>query len=221
MATIFSFDIHRPVKIHKWCQKWALVLYRFPGLFSLELNVQYGRWWASWILMFGLVKIQEMIPGNKHILLKTSFSCEIQQVIWVIRLKPEKNGIGRWWPSWILIFKLIKIQKWCQKWALYATFSMKSDVTRVSMTIYFKVTFSIWLQAVIWILMVGLVKIQKRCPKSIPHAKISWKSGITQLSISICFQVTFPIWPPAAILDFGFSQIPPPFSRRSWGLIFF
>ena len=69
--------------------------------------------------------------------------------------------------------------------------------------------------------MVGLVKIQKRCQKWILHAKISRKGGITQLSMSTCFQVTFPIWPPAAILDFGFSQIPPPFSRGSWGLNFF
>ena len=69
--------------------------------------------------------------------------------------------------------------------------------------------------------MVGLVKIPKRGQKWILHAKISKKSGITQLSISICFKVTFPIWPPAAILDFGFSQIPPPFSRGSWGLNFF
>ena len=72
-----------------------------------------------------------------------------------------------------------------------------------------------------WILMVGLVKLQKRCQKWVLHAKISRKSGIAQLSISICFQVTFPIWPPAAILEFGFSQIPPQFSRGSWGLIFF
>ena len=72
-----------------------------------------------------------------------------------------------------------------------------------------------------WILMIGLVKIQKRCQKWILHAKISRKSGITQLSISICFQVTFPIWPPAAIFAFGFSQIPPTFSRGSWGLFFF
>ena len=69
-----------------------------------------------------------------------------------------------------------------------------------------------------WILMVGLVKIQKRGQKWILHAKISRKCRITQLSILICFKVTFPIWPPAAITDFGFSQIPPPFSRGSWGL---
>ena len=78
--------------------------------------------------MFGLVKIQEMIPGNQHILLKTSFSCEIQQVIWVLWLKTERTEIVRWRPSWILIFGLIKIQKWYQKWALYATFSRKSDI---------------------------------------------------------------------------------------------
>ena len=72
-----------------------------------------------------------------------------------------------------------------------------------------------------WILMVGLVKIQKWCQKWILHAKISRKNGITQLLIQFCFQVTFPIWPPAAILDFGFSQIPPPISRGSWGLDFF
>ena len=113
-----------------------VISYRFPWLFSLGLNFQYGRGWPSWILMFGLVKIQEMIPGNKHILLKTSFSCEIQQVVWVIWLKTEKNGICRWRPSWILIFRLIKIQKWCQKCALYTTFSKKNDITLVSMTIY-------------------------------------------------------------------------------------
>ena len=72
-----------------------------------------------------------------------------------------------------------------------------------------------------WISIVGLVKMQKWCQKWILHAKISRKCGITRLSISICFQVTFPIWPPVAILDFGFSQIPPPFSRGSWGLHFF
>ena len=71
-----------------------------------------------------------------------------------------------------------------------------------------------------WILMVGLVKVQKRCQKWILHVKISRKNGITQLSIWFCFQVTFPIWPPAAILDFGFSQIPPLFLRGSWGLFF-
>ena len=85
----------------------------------------------------------------------------------------------------------------------------------------FKLHFQYGCRRPSWILMVGLVKIQKRCQKWILHAKISRKSGITQLSISICFQVTFPIWPAAAILDFGFSQIPPPFSRGSWGLYFF
>ena len=144
----------RLVKLHKWCRKWALcaminkksdITPVSRTIFFLELNFQYGRLWPSWILMFGLVKIQEMIPGNKHILLKTSFSCEIQQVIWVICLKTEKNGIGRWY----LIFRLIKIQKWCQKWALYATFSRKSDITRGFLPIYLKVTFSIWPQATI------------------------------------------------------------------------
>ena len=43
----------------------------------------------SSFLMFGLIKIQEMIPGNKYILLRTRFSCEIQQVIGVIWLKTE------------------------------------------------------------------------------------------------------------------------------------
>ena len=126
-----------------------VVLQQFLGPFSFKVHFQYDHRWPSWIWMFGLVKIQEMIPGNKHILLKTRFSCEIQQVIWVIGLKTEKNEIGRWRPSWILIFRLIKIQKWCQKLALYTTFSRKSDITRVSMTIYFQVTFSIWPQAAI------------------------------------------------------------------------
>ena len=138
--------------------------------------------------MFGLVKIQEMIPGNKHILLKTSFPCEIQQVIWVIWRKTKKKGIGRWWPSWILIFRLIKLQKLCQKWALYATFSRKSDSKWVSLTIYLKVTFSVWPQAAIlnidgW---TGQnTKTDARNGFSMPN--ISRKNVITQLSISICF----------------------------------
>ena len=36
-----------------------------------------------------------------------------------------------------LIFRLIKMQKGYQKRAPYATFSRQSDITRVSMTIYF------------------------------------------------------------------------------------
>ena len=81
--------------INELCVQWLIgkvILYRFPGLSSFELNFQYGRrWWPSSILMFGLVKIQEMIPGNKDILLKTSFSREFQQVIWVTWLKTEKK----------------------------------------------------------------------------------------------------------------------------------
>ena len=34
--------------------------------------------------------------------------------------KQKKMKFGRWQPSWILIFRLIKIQNLCQKWALYA-----------------------------------------------------------------------------------------------------
>ena len=168
-----------------------------------------------------LVKIQEMIPGNKHILLKTSFSCEIQQVIWIIWLKTETNGIGRWRPSWILMFRLIKIKNDARN-----RLSMPHLVGKVILHGFlwpftFKLHFQYGRRRPSWILMVGLVKIQKRCQKWILHAKISGKSGITQLSISICAEVIFPIWPPAAILDCGFSQIPPPFSRGSWGLIFF
>ena len=37
----------------------------------------------------------------------------------------------------------------------------------------------------------------------------------------INFLITFLIWPPAAILDFGFSQIPPLFSRGHGSSIFF
>ena len=162
-----------------------------------------------------------MIPGNKHILLKSSFSCEIQQVICAIWLKTEKNGIGRWRPSWILISRIIKIQKWCQKWALHTTLSRKSDITRVLWPFTFKLHFQYGRWRPSWILMVRLVKMPKRGQEWILHAKSSRNSGITQLSISICFKVTFPIWLPAAILDFGFSQIPPPFSRGSWGLNLF
>ena len=202
-----------------------VVLHQFLGPFSFEVHFQYDhRWRPSLIKMFGLVKIQEMIPGNKHILLKTSFSCEMQQVIWVHVVygsKQKKNEIGRWRPSWVSIFRLIKIQKWWQKSALYATFSSKSDITRFLWPFTFKLHFQYGRRRPSWIFMVGLVKMQKRGQKWILHAKISRKSGITQHSMSICFQDTFPIWPPAAILDFGFSRIPPPFSRGSWGLNFF
>ena len=249
-----------------------------------------------------------------------SFWCDIQQGQWIEWLKSENNRNDRWRPCLVLIFRPVKIQKWCQKWALYAIINRKSDIIPVSRTIFFGVKFSIWPFVAIlnfdvwarqntrndtrkythiaeneflvwnsviwviwiktekmelvdgghleflyldskykndarnglsmphlvgkvishgllwpftlklhfqygrrrppWILMAGLVKIQKRCQKWILYAKICRKSGITELSISICFKVTFPIWPPAAILDFGFSQIPPPFSRGSWGLIF-
>ena len=172
--------------------------------------------------MIGLVKIQEMIPGNKHILLKTSFSCEIQQVLWVIWLKTEKK------------MELVDgghLEFW------YLDSSKHKNVARngLSMPLLvgkvilhgflwpftFKLHFQYGHRRPSWILMAGLVKIQKRCQKWILYAKISRKSGITQLSTWICFQITLPIWPPAAILDFGFSQIPPPFLRGSWELIFF
>ena len=95
-----------------------MILYSFPGLFTLELNFQYGHWCPSWI--------------------------------WVIWLNTEQNGIGRLRPSWIWYLDSSKFKKkWCQKWALYAIFSRKSDITRISMTIYFEVTFSIWPQAAI------------------------------------------------------------------------
>ena len=171
--------------------------------------------------MFGLVKIQEMIPGNKHILLKTSFSCEIQQVIWVIWLKTEKMELvdGGHLEFWYLDSSKYKNDSG-------NGLSMPHLVWKVILHGFLwpftlKLHFQYGRRRPSWILMVGLIKIQKRCQKWILHAKISRKSGITQLSMSICFQVTFPIWPPAAILDCGFSQIPPPFSRGSWGLIFF
>ena len=69
-----------------------VVLHQFLGPFSFEVHFQYDhRWRPSLIKMFGLVKIQEMIPGNKHILLKTSFSCEMQQVIWAYMLYMAQN----------------------------------------------------------------------------------------------------------------------------------
>ena len=169
--------------------------------------------------MFGLVNVQEMIPANKHILLKTSFSCGIQKVKWVIWLKTEKNEIGRWRPFWYLDSSKYKNDA-------RNGLSMSHLVGKVILHGFlwpftFKLHFQYGRRRPSWILMFGLVKIQKRGQKWILHAKISRKSGITQLSISICFKVTFPIWPPAAILDFGFSHIRPPFSRGSWGLNFF
>ena len=47
------------------------------------------------------------------------------------------------------MFRLFKIQKWCQKWTFHATFSRKSGITWVPMSICFKVMFSIWLPVAI------------------------------------------------------------------------
>ena len=72
-----------------------------------------------------------------------------------------------------------------------------------------------------WILMVGQVKIQKRYQKWLLHAIISRKSVLHSFRCQFVFTLHFqyvhrrPFW----ILDF--SQIPPPFSRGSWGLNFF
>ena len=117
-----------------------VILYRFPGLFSLECNFQYGRCWPSWILMFGLVKIQEMIPGNKHILLKTSFSCESQQVIWVIWLKTEKMELvdGDHLEFWYL-----DSSKYIQKWALYDHL-LKSYIFNISAGVHLEFWWLDW-----------------------------------------------------------------------------
>ena len=147
----------RPVKIHKWCQKWALcaIINSKSDIIPVSRTIFFGVKFSTagghlefWCL--GSSEYKKWYHwGNKHILLKTSFLFEIQQVGGTYMAQNRKNGIGRWRPSWILIFWVIKIQKWCQKWALYATCSRKSDITRVSMTIYFQVTFSIWPQAAI------------------------------------------------------------------------
>ena len=123
--------------------------------------------------------------------------------------KQKKNGIDRWWPS--------KYNNNARNGLSIPHLVGKVILHGFLWPFTLKLHFQYGRRRPSWILMVGLVKIQKRCPKWILHAKISKKSGITQLSISICFQVTFPIWPLAAIFDLGFSQIPPPFSRGSWG----
>ena len=168
--------------------------------------------------MFGLVKIQEMIPGNKYILPKTSFSCEIQQLILVILLKKMALVDGGHLEIWYS--NSSKYNHDARNWLSMPYLVGKVILHGFPWPFTFKLYFQYGRRRPSWLLMVGLVKIQNGCQKRILHAKISRKSGITQLSISICFQVTFPIWPPAAILDFGFSQIPPPFSRGSWGLNF-
>ena len=142
-----------------------VIWYRFPGLFSLDLNFQFGRWWPSWNQMFGLVKIQEMIPGNKHILLKTSFSCEIQQVIWVIWLKTEKMELVDGGP---LEFRYLDSSKY--KNGARNGLSMPHLVGKVILHRFlwpftFKLHFQYGRRRPSWILMVGLVKIQKRYQK--------------------------------------------------------
>ena len=113
-----------------------VVLHPFLGPFSCEVHFQYDHWPQSWIQMFGLVKILEMIPGNKHILLKMSFLCEIQLVIWVIWLKTEKMELvdGCHLEFWYLDSSKYKNDA---RNGLSTTFSRKGDITLVSMTIYF------------------------------------------------------------------------------------
>ena len=45
-------------------------------------------------------------------------------------------------PSWILMFSLAKIQKWCHKQASHATFTRKSGITQVFMSIYLSYIFN-------------------------------------------------------------------------------
>ena len=72
------------------------MIYRKSYIITVSRTIFFGVKFSIWPLVaflnfdIGLVKIQKMIPENKHILLKTSFSCEIQQVISVIWLKTEK-----------------------------------------------------------------------------------------------------------------------------------
>ena len=163
-----------------------------------------------------------MIPGNKHILLKNEF------LMWI---SASNMGYMAQNGKKMELVDGGHLEFLCLDSSKYKTdarngLSMPHLIGKVILQGFlwpftFKLHFQYGRTWPFWILMVGLVKIQKWCQKWILHAKISRKSGITQLSISICFQVTFPIWPPAAILDFGYSQIPPPFSRGSWGLNFF
>ena len=165
--------------------------------------------------------MQDMIPANKHILLKTSFLCELQQVIWVYGSRQKKMELVDCGHLEFWYLDSSKYKNDARNGLSMPHLKGKVILHGFLWPFTFKLHFQYGRRQPSWILMVGLVKIQKRCQKWILHAKICRKSGITLLSISICFQVTFPIWPPEAILDFGFSQIPPPFSRGSWGLNFF
>ena len=65
-----------------------------------------------------------------------------------------------------------------------------------------------------------LPKYTKGVINRLPMPHLVRKMVLHRFFMSIYFKF-YSIWPPAAILDFGFSKILPPFSRRSWELIFF
>ena len=135
--------------------------------------------------MFGLVKIQEMIPGNKHIVLKTSFSCEIQQVIWVICLKTEKMELvdGGHLEFWYLDSS--KYKNDARNGLSIPHLVGKVILHGFQWPFTFKLHFQCGRRRPSWILMVVLVKIQKRCQKWILHAKIKEKWYYTAFEVNL------------------------------------
>ena len=102
-----------------------------------------------------------MIPGNKHILLKTSFPYEIQQVIWVIWLKTEKMELVN---SGHFEFWYLDSSKYtnCAKNGLPMPHLVGKVILHGFLWPFtFKLHFQYDRRRPSWILMAGLVKIQK------------------------------------------------------------
>ena len=228
MVTILNLDI-QTWQNTKWFQKWALweTFDRKSGITPVSrtifLSITFSIWPPVAILNLDVWARQNtrMIPGNKHIAENEFLVCNSTNNMCYMAQNSIKMELvdGGYREFWYL--NSSEYENDARNGLSLPHLVGKVILHGFLWPFTFKFHFQYGRRRPSWILMVGLVKIQIQCQKWILHAKISRKSGITQLSISICFQVTFPIWPPAAILDFGFSQIPPPFSRGSWELNFF
>ena len=133
-----------------------------------------------------------MIPGNKRILLKTSFSCEIQQVIWVILLKTWKKMElvdGGHLEFWYLDSSKNKTDA-------RNGLSMPHLVGQVILHGFlwpftFKLHFQYGRRRSSLILMVGLIKIQKRYQKWILYAKLVGKVVLHSFRYQFVFKLHF------------------------------
>ena len=109
----------RPIKIHKWCQKWSLcaIINRKSDIIPVSSTFFFGVKFSMWLLVAILYFDVWARQNTRNDTRKLTHIAENEFLVWNsasnmgYMAQNRKNGIGRWWPSWILIFRLIKIQK--------------------------------------------------------------------------------------------------------------